>query len=381
LITQHNQLKIIYLSTAVLPSISANSLQIMNMCNALLAKGNTVTLIAPKRKHKNKINGVNIHEFYSVEDSLKIKFLYFPNIVGGAFIYSFFIFMYLLRNKSDLIYGRFLLGCALSAQFDTKIMYEAHNESWRESFYSKYLLKYLSKKNNFIKLIVISNSLKKAFLNLQIFNNSKIEVIPDGANKYENSKIPNIRLKGSPGELNICYVGHLYPGKGMEIISKIVTGLKQHRFHIIGGFEEDINYWKNIIKSDNIFFYGHLNHAHVQPYISLMDICLLPLQENIQSFGYNDNQTMNIAKYTSPLKLFEYMAAKKLIIASDLPVIREILNEKNSILVKCDDYSAWVKSIKKAENRGLRNKLSNVAESEFLKNYTWDIRANRALKN
>jgi glycosyltransferase involved in cell wall biosynthesis len=351
----------------------------MNMCNAFLTNGNNIILIAPKRKHEKKINGINIHEFYNVKDSLKIKFLYYPNIVGGAFIYAFFIFMYLLRNKFDLIYGRFLLGCAVSAKFDTKVMYEAHNESWQESLYSKYLLKYLSKNNNFIKLIVISNSLKEAFLKLQIFNNFKIEVLPDGANKYENLKIPNIRLKGSPGELNICYVGHLYPGKGMEIISKIVTGLKQHRFHIIGGFDEDINYWKKIIKSDNIFFYGHLNHVHVQHYISLMDICLLPIQENIQSFGYNVKQTMNIAKYTSPLKLFEYMSAKKLIIASDLPVIREILNERNSILVKCDDYSAWVKSIKKAENRGLRNKLSNMAVLEFLKNYTWVKRAQKIL--
>ena len=374
-------MNIIYLSTAIIPSKTANSLQIMNMCNAFLKNGNNIILIAPKRKHKKKINGINIQKFYGVQDSLKIKFLYYPNIVGGALIYSFLIFMYLLRNKADLIYGRFLLGCVISTQLDTKVIYEAHNESWHESFYSKYLLMYLSKKTNFSKLIVISSALKKAFLDLKIFRYSKIQVLHDGANKYENLKLPNISLKGSPGELNICYVGHLYPGKGMEIISKIVTGLKQHRFHIIGGFEEDINYWKNITKSDNIFFYGHLNHAHVQHYISLMDICLLPLQENIQSFGYNDNQTMNIAKYTSPLKLFEYMAAKKLIIASDLSVIREILNEKNSILVKCDDYSAWVKSIKKAENRGLRNKLSNVAESEFLKNYTWDIRANRALKN
>jgi glycosyltransferase involved in cell wall biosynthesis len=65
---------------------------------------------------------------------------------------------------------------------------------------------------------------------------------------------------------------------------------------------------------------------------------LLPNQKIVLAHGSDlSNISLNISDFTLPLKLFEYMSHKKPIIASDLPVIREVLNEKNSILVKCDD--------------------------------------------
>ena len=64
-------------------------------------------------------------------------------------------------------------------------------------------------------------------------------------------------------------------------------------------------------------------------YINSLDICLLPNQINLFLKGVG-----NISSYTSPIKLFDYMSHKKAIIASDISVLREVLNEKNSILVK-----------------------------------------------
>ena len=156
-------MKIFYLSTAILPSKTANSLQIMNMCNAFFENGNDVTLIAPYRKNNKKIDGVNIYDFYGVKKNIKIHFLYYPNVVGGAFIYSLILLLYLIKFRPDLVYGRFLLGCALSTFLGLKVMYESHNESWKETFYSIDLLKYLNRKKNFSKIIVISNAIKKAF--------------------------------------------------------------------------------------------------------------------------------------------------------------------------------------------------------------------------
>jgi len=82
----------------------------------------------------------------------------------------------------------------------------------------------------------------------------------------------------------------------------------------------------------------------------------------------------------SPLKIFEYMSHKKPIIVSDLPVLREILNEKNSILVKSDDVQTWVNSIKKLQDLKNRELIANQALSDF-NNYTWKNRALLVLKN
>ena len=373
-------MKIIYFSTAILPSKTANSLQIINMCNAFVNNGHKVVIIAPKRKHDRKISGIDVYKFYEIKNELIIKFIYYPNILGGSFIYAILSLLYLIRNKPVLIYGRFLLGCAIGTLVDSKIIYEAHNESWNESFYSKYLLQIINKNSSRSKLVVISNALKNAFLDLKMFKQSRIQVLHDGANKISSNNKYKIKLEGKGSDrLNICYVGHLYPGKGMEIISKIAPLLEAHNFHVVGGFEEDIMYWKNKIHCNNVYFYGHIKHSMVQEYINLMDICLLPLQKNIQTFGYSENKTANIAKYTSPLKLFEYMAASKLIIASDLPVLREVLNDDNSIIVESDSGDKWIKAILKSENLTLRQELEEKAYSDFISNYTWSKRAKRAL--
>ena len=89
---------------------------------------------------------------------------------------------------------------------------------------------------------------------------------------------------------------------------------------------------------------------------------------------------MDIGKYTSPLKLFEYMSNKRLILASNISVIREVLNEGNSILIPPLDYDAWVSTINNLDITCDRIiSLKNQAYKDFVKYFTWDIRAKEML--
>ena len=72
----------------------------------------------------------------------------------------------------------------------------------------------------------------------------------------------------------------------------------------------------------------------------------------------------------SPIKIFEYMSYKKAIIASDMPVLREILNERNSILVDPSKIKDWIGAIEKLKSYQQRDKISNQAIIDF-KEYTW----------
>ena len=74
------------------------------------------------------------------------------------------------------------------------------------------------------------------------------------------------------------------------------------------------------------------------------------------------------------------MSHKKAIIASDLPVIREVLNDKNSILVKYDDIDLWLSSIQKLKNVELREAISKKTFNDFIK-FTWKKRAVELLNN
>jgi len=81
------------------------------------------------------------------------------------------------------------------------------------------------------------------------------------------------------------------------------------------------------------------------------------------------------------LKMFEYMAHKKAIISSDLPVLREVLNESNALLVQCDDFQQWANAIKSLQDKNKREKIAQKAYDDFITGYTWKIRAEQVLSN
>ena len=77
--------------------------------------------------------------------------------------------------------------------------------------------------------------------------------------------------------------------------------------------------------------------------MSSVDLLLMPYQNKV-SIGVRGQDT---SRWMSPMKMFEYMAAGQAIVASDLPVLREILVHKhNAILTKADDVIEWETAIK-----------------------------------
>jgi glycosyltransferase involved in cell wall biosynthesis len=112
----------------------------------------------------------------------------------------------------------------------------------------------------------------------------------------------------------------------------------------------------------------------VSGYLREFDVCLLPNQRKVFAHGAKEGG-IDIGAYTSPLKMFEYMAHAKPIIASNLPVIREILNEENSLLVGCDDFEAWARAIRQLSSPELRGQLGKRAYRDFEQRYTWSARA------
>jgi glycosyltransferase involved in cell wall biosynthesis len=228
-------------------------------------------------------------------------------------------------------------------------------------------------------MIVISQALKDIYLEKGYLNNNMIHVAHDGADVIENFN-DNIKLYGGKDNLKVGYVGHLYKGRGIETIIECAKQLNDITFHLVGGLKEDIEYWKNYSKNldlDNVYFYGFVSPKETIKYRNSFDILLAPYEKKVSIFGAQEGDT---SKFMSPLKIFEYMSHKKPIIVSDLPVIREVLNEKNSILVECENIELWVNSIKKLKDFKNRELIANQALIDFY-NYSWKNRAKLALKD
>ena len=373
-------MKILYVSKSIIPSRTANSINVMKMCQAFADNGHTVTLLAPDIKKRYEKNIENIYKYYGVRKNFYIKKLYHPNIKLGALFYTLAIVFYLIKNqKFDLIYGRFLHGLYVASLFNHKVIYESHVPDFKVRNHKLLIFKRLITSKYFEKMIVISKVLKDMYLERGYLEFNKIQIAHDGADEVDNLDY-KIKLLGYEKNLKVGYVGHLYKGKGIEIISSLASSLKSDiEIHIIGGLEKDIQNWKNKINKKNIFFYGFIPHGELSGYINSLDVCLLPNQKLVYSYGADlTKNAINISDFTSPLKLFEYMSHRKAIVASDLPVINEVLNHNNSILVKYDDIQSWIDSIELLRDSKNRDKIATQALRDF-SNFTWKKRANSIL--
>lgn len=360
-------MKIVYVSTASIPSKTANSIHVMKMCQAIAKNGHDVLLVAPMLPG-NRVE-CDVYSYYGVENCFKVVFKRMPAIKGRLSLFALNTMIEVVRFKPDLVFGRFLHACAYASFLGYNVIYETHDPISNFSKSMKWLFYRMCNKAGFKSLIVISNALKSIITYEYPNIKNRIHVAHDGADTSVTSKV--IHLHGRKKVLKVGYLGHLYKGRGVELILACAEVLKECDFHVVGGDDDDVRYWLEQTTTGNVYFYGFVSPSKVSAYRQACDVLLAPYANNVTiSGGKGDTST-----YMSPLKLFEYMSSRKAIIASDLPVLREILNESNSITVKPDLVEEWVGAITLLKDESIRNRLATNAYNDFIKNYTWGKRA------
>ncbi|MGH7902451.1 MAG: glycosyltransferase, partial [Thermodesulfobacteriota bacterium] len=199
--------------------------------------------------------------------------------------------------------------------------------------------------------------------------------------RFENvpSKLESREILNLPAQQKIvCYSGNIYRGRGIELLIDVALRLKDFLFLIVGGLEADIENYRNIAekkKAENFKLVGFVPHKDVPLYLSSADVLTVPYTSNItiQDGTY-------AANFTSPIKLFEYMASRRPIVATALPTIKEILvDSRNSLLVIPDSVDSLVNGIKRVlEDSTLAEKLS-LQSALDVKKYTWEERVKKIL--
>ena len=164
----------------------------------------------------------------------------------------------------------------------------------------------------------------------------------------------------------ILYSGSCTKEKGLYRLIYLADLLPEYKFKI-ACINSDINKLKNeFIKRNNIEFIGKLSRKKLYKLIDNVEYCILP---NIPFQGDSN--------YTSPMKLFEYIARKKALILSPIPSVKEILSPNSYICLgssKSDIRKAATK-IKQVSSKVIRER-----SYKSIKNFTWEKRANKLLK-
>lgn len=366
-------MKIIYLANVRMPTEKAHGLQIIKMCQAFAVLGHEVELVVPRRLNNLPSDPF---EYYGLAGNFKITrlpcldLIFMDKLVGNlAFWLATMTFLiscksYLLFKKYDIIYTR-------EEQFFelAKPSYlELHTLPKKIRFYHRFFWR------RFKKIIVLTNYLKK-ILEEQGIDAGKISVAPDGVDfdefNLDISKNDARQKLGLPQDKKlIVYTGHLYGWKGAQTLADASQYLPADAVAVfVGGTAEDVGKFRqtNAAKG-NVMILGQKPHSLMPYYLKAADVLVLP----------NSGKEKISQYYTSPLKLFEYMASGVPIVASDLPSLREILNDGNSVLVKPDNAEKLAEGI----NRVMAGKGAvEIARRAFMevRDYSWDNRAERII--
>lgn len=372
-------MKIIYIASSKLPSREANSIHVMKMCRAFASNGFSTSLVAPKYAALRSIHDADIFRFYGVDRIFRLIRLRRYTMPGAGIVFGLMAAITAKNRKPDTVYARSLVGAFFSALLGLSVVFETHTPLSRYSLHERMMFSVITSTNRLRRIVVISEYLKKAYLSLPSVSNNNIEVIvaSDAADRLVTSD-----CNGMPTFQNdrfrIGYIGHLYPGRGIELIEELASMNNWADFHIVGGTDKDIEYWCQRLKGqENVFLHGFVSPAMVECYRRQFDILIAPYQSVVSIAGKGDT-----AKWMSPLKIFEYMSAEKPIICSDVPVIREVLeHNRNAILCDPGSPACWSEQLLNILNdEELRKTLARNAREDFLKYYSWEARAANVLK-
>ena len=169
----------------------------------------------------------------------------------------------------------------------------------------------------------------------------------------------------------VAYAGHLYPWKGVDVLLEALARLPGTRGLIVGGHpaEGDLGRLQHgaarLCIAERVQFTGLVEPGAVAGYLSSAHVLVLP-----------NTATRISERYTSPLKLFEYLAAGRPIVASDLPALREVVTaDVDAILVTPGDSQALADGIGRVlGDRDLAGRLSAHAWSRA-EAFSWSARA------
>lgn len=365
-------MKIYYIANVRIPTEKAHGLQIMKMCEAFVLSGEVMELFVPRRLNKIKSEPF---DYYGVKRIFKIKKLPCLDLICLDFILgnlafwvqsmSFFLAakIYLIFRQSGVVYAR----DEFAGFFFNNLVLEVHSLSKKIKARQKKIWKKA-------RAILVLTSLIKEILRQQGVNQDKIMVAPDGVDlerfDITVSKEEARRMKNLPVEKKIVlYSGsfYLYDWKGVDVFLEAAKFFGEDiLFVLVGGGAKEIALMRQKHNLLNILLVGRQPHKEIVFFLKAADVLILP----------NKSDDPVSEKYTSPLKLFEYMAARRPIVASDLPSIREVLNESSAVLVAPDRPEEIVRGIEIIlADPGFGDKIAKQALVDVSQKYTWDQRA------
>ena len=353
--------KLAYITDSTIPNTNAESVHILKICDSFSNMGYEITIFSPyvlSSSHEIK-KDYNLSQFLNFNKSFNknVKLNFFFRL-----IHAYKVYKSIKNNKFQIILSRTFISSNFLKFFSIKNILEIHHQI---SGLTKIIFNYLKKKKKIdhIKLVLLHANLVNKIKPHKY--NIIYRILDDGVNPEEfQIKSANIYEK------TCVYTGSFYTGKGVEIIEKLAIEAPLIQFHLYG----DKKFLKKNCYPKNMVFFDFIKYRDIPHILSSYEILLMPYQRNVRV----RSRISNISNYMSPLKLFEYLASGKILMATNLEVYSHILKDSyNSFLFNENDIQEWVKKIH--EIFANLKKFDQIRKNSIItaKNYSWSSRAKK----
>ncbi len=350
-----------------------------------LAKlGHEVYVMATTRK---KLNGMTSYIQRKKEQT---------NIAKLVYKIKYFTTLFLQGRYFDVMYTRNpgigLLGLLIKRIYGSKLVLELNglvSEDWGvekkvpgiNGVLQKAQMKFEDSLEIFVAkkadaVVTVTQGIKDILIERGLDEN-KVNVIPNGANidlfkPIENPTVLNrLRIKYNINDNApiIMFLGSIESYQGIEYLingaPSVLKTIPNTMFLIVGdgqAKDELIELTKKIGVSDKFIFTGIIPYEDVPLYINLAEVCVAP-------FILSRNDRIGL----SPLKVYEYLACKKPVIASNIKNVADLLKSSNSgISVKPEDSDELANSIiKLLKDELLRKEMGRNGREFVVNNYSW----------
>ena len=371
-------MKMLFISHGNIPSRWAHSVQMMKMADAfsrlvpdfrILTQANWSRTVRPKFDYQR---------FYGLASNVRVAHLHaFRQPWGPVVDYVYARgFMdraanYAISGGFDLVFTRAPEAAALCVQGGVPCIVETHSTTSREKLDALVSIRHHEK---LLGVVTISDVIRKQLVAADI-PDEKICVWPDAVDLSAFTRLPGRdalrqHLKLPLNATIATYCGHLYKHRGVEEILTAATKLPHIHFLFVGGWKKDVRLrQKESAHMSNVTFTGFRENRLVPAYLTASDVLLMPYSSQCKT-----------ADQMSPMKMFEYMAAARPIVATDLPALRQHLrHDSNCLLVPADSGSALAEAVARITTTPVLAKAISEQARRDVRPYSWDRRATQIL--
>ncbi len=361
-------MRILYAFPEALPFERARSYQAVRTASAMADSGLDIVLMHPQG-HEDPFLHYGLPRPSSLTVIPVSRSLPWPlsRITSNRIFYRRVIHRLSSLKPLDVIFTRHLKFAAIFLEHGPKVplVYEAHEVFSDTAPLRKRASRAIEEKRVVENAaVIVANSGATATRLQELFGPARrIVIIPNGVDRVEACP----EKDWSDAKRKVVYAGSLFPWKGVDDLIAAGAWLTGYRIEIVGGETGQLDELRSRIPPGGaeFSFSGRLPHSAVMSRLADNCIAVLPNRDDPDS------------AFTSPIKLFEYIASGCAVVASDLPVLREILGDQEAVWSRPGDAESLARAISSIASTPDRAAAMGRRLHELSGGYTWLSRGRR----